>query len=67
MPECDHEILQFNSGDYYLTCTTCKASWMRRDPARREYGEAADGTKIGAAPELSNIGFTGALYPFRSR
>ena len=51
---CQHERLQFLSGDYYVACKDCLATWMRRGPDRPEY----DGNgKIGGAPDLANQGF----------
>ena len=26
--ECNHETLQFSSGDYYITCLTCFRNWV---------------------------------------
>ena len=53
---CDHGILHFGSGDYYLFCDGCGASWMRRGSNKQEYGVDKDGKPIGAAPEESNKG-----------
>jgi hypothetical protein len=64
--DCRHEELWFNSGDYYINCWKCGASWMRRDPTRgNEYREIC-GEKIGAAPELANQGFYDP-WPYRHR
>ncbi len=49
---CIHLKLQFNSGDYYVSCVDCGAMWMRKSHGTRpEYGFDHQGRQIGAAPE----------------
>jgi hypothetical protein len=55
---CQHGVLQFNSGDYYVTCPTCHARWGRlSDDGRPEYRTLEDGTNVGCDPSKSNQGF----------
>jgi hypothetical protein len=54
---CQHGVLQFMSGDYYVTCTACHARWGRLSNDGRPEYRVIDGTKIGCAPEESNRGF----------
>ena len=52
LAECIHANLQFNSGDYYVSCIDCHAMWMRKSRGSQpEYGYDHQGRKIGAAPE----------------
>ena len=52
LAECIHANLQFNSGDYYVSCIDCHAMWMRKSRGSQpEYGYDYQGRKIGAAPE----------------
>lgn len=65
---CNHPRLQFNSGDYYLTCRDCGARWARIGyiTDQPEYGVDAKGFHIGARPDLANAGFT-ETDPMRHR
>ncbi len=56
-PNCQHDELQFNSGDYYVTCTKCSARWGRLAPDRYEYGKDVSGNPIGCCPEACTPGF----------
>lgn len=56
---CQHPELSFSSGDYYVRCAACLAQWGRINNSKQpEYGEGADGSKIGCTPEEANQGFT---------
>jgi hypothetical protein len=61
LEDCTHDKLQFGSGDYYILCRACGASWMRRGAMKQEHGVDAKGTPIGAAPEESNKGLGSLL------
>lgn len=55
---CNHPELNFASGDYYVACWGCGARWARINNQKQpEYGEGADGSKIGCTPEEANQGF----------
>lgn len=57
MSDCTHAKLQFNSGDYYISCVGCQATWMlRARDGRPEYGLDGDGKRVGAAPDEANKG-----------
>jgi len=28
MPPCQHKLIRFRSGDYFIYCETCPAQWM---------------------------------------
>jgi|SRR5579863_7168928 len=59
---CMHERLRFNSGDYYVTCCGCHATWMRKSRGTRpEHGYDSQGRVIGAAPEEANQGSGSSL------
>lgn len=57
---CQHVELQFNSGDYYLTCHVCQARWARiaTKTKRFEYFQLPNGEWVGACPEEANQGFS---------
>ncbi len=57
MSDCQHDELQFQSGDYYVACTKCHAKWGRLTMNRPEYGVDAEGKPIGCAPEECSPGF----------
>ena len=54
---CQHPVVQFNSGDYYVACESCDARWGRITWKQHEYGEDKDGNPVGCAPGESNQGF----------
>jgi hypothetical protein len=54
---CQHKELQFNSGDYYITCHACGFRWARIHHSQPEYGHDKDGKPIGCTPERANVGF----------
>jgi hypothetical protein len=55
---CQHDNLQFNSGDYYLTCVLCGARWGRINNLKQpEYGLDKDGKPVGCTPEEANNGW----------
>lgn len=64
--DCEHESLVFSSGDYYVFCDACHASWMRKSWTKLEYGSDEDGKQCGGAPELANKG-KGALLSGQHR
>ena len=64
MELCLHPELWFASGDYYVRCLGCHASWGKlSNDGRPEYGEI-DGKKIGCAPEQAK---TDSRYSLKCR
>jgi len=53
---CDHPVVSFQSGDYYVFCRVCDARWGAIKTGQDEYGTDATGKSIGCAPEVANIG-----------
>jgi hypothetical protein len=54
--DCTHKELKFGSADYYISCGSCGALWIRGKANQREYGVGTDGEPIGAAPEEAGHG-----------
>lgn len=40
--ECEHEILRFGSGDYYVFCTDCLRTWVKMKPGSMDQAYAGD-------------------------
>jgi hypothetical protein len=53
MMACEHKVLMFGSGDYYVFCKECAARWGRLASDRPEYGEDKEGRFVGCAPNLA--------------
>jgi hypothetical protein len=67
--QCRHEELTFGSGDYYLFCNACGATWMTKSVADAQHGEfgvTKDGRRVGGCPQEANKG-EGALLSGRVR
>ena len=47
--ECEHETLQFSSGDYYIFCVDCGGKWCAHNASSREYDSL---TGVGADPNV---------------
>lgn len=58
--DCEHEEIQFNSGDYYIYCLGCGSKWVRHNLHDMEY-TISDGRAIGADPSAANKGKGGGL------
>jgi hypothetical protein len=54
---CQHERLYFGSGDYYVMCELCDASWARINGRQPEYGFDVNGKPIGADPNACDPDF----------
>jgi len=54
--KCQHPQLWFYSGDYYVRCATCHATWGRLKFGQQEYG-MVNGQPVGCSPEAANHGF----------
>jgi hypothetical protein len=45
------------SGDYYITCDTCRRRWATINSNQPESGVNADGKRVGTDPSVANNGF----------
>jgi hypothetical protein len=54
---CQHDRLNFGSGDYYVMCVDCGAVWARMSGRRPEYGVGIHGKMIGTDPNSCTPGF----------
>ena len=55
---CQHEHLQFQSGDYYITCMHCHLKWATVNAFQAENGYNSDDKLVGTDPTVANKGFT---------
>ena len=50
--DCDHSSIRFGSGDYFLFCQSCKATWRMENP-KNDYSLAMQYSNQGIGGTLS--------------